>query len=101
MIVCLKRLQRYLQLLFLIYTEFKISVTNFVLYKTDFTIYTNNKVGWFMMFKAIFNDISVISWRSVFLLVEETGVPGENHRPVQSHLQTLLHNVVSSTPRYE
>jgi len=31
-----------------------------------------------------FNTISVISWWSV-LLVEETGVPGENHRPVVSH----------------
>ena len=30
-------------------------------------------------------------------LVEETGVPGENHRPVASHFQTLSHNVVSST----
>ena len=30
------------------------------------------------------NNISVISWQSV-LLVEETGVPGENHRPVTSH----------------
>jgi len=29
--------------------------------------------------------------------VDETGVPGENHRPVASHRQTLLHNVVSST----
>jgi hypothetical protein len=28
-------------------------------------------------------------------LVEETGVPGENHRPVTSHVQTLSHNVVS------
>jgi len=28
-----------------------------------------------MMFNATFNNISVISWRSV-LLVEETGVPG-------------------------
>jgi len=33
-----------------------------------------------MVFNATFNDISVISWRSV-LLVEEPGVPGENHRP--------------------
>jgi hypothetical protein len=30
-----------------------------------------------MVFNATFNNISVISWRSV-LLVEETGVPGEN-----------------------
>jgi hypothetical protein len=41
-----------------------------------------------MVFNATFNNISVISWRSV-LLVEETGVPGENHRPVASHWQTL------------
>ena len=37
-----------------------------------------------MVFNATFNNISVISWRSV-LLVEETGVPGENHQPVASH----------------
>jgi hypothetical protein len=30
-----------------------------------------------MVFKAAFNNISVLSWRSV-VLVEETGVPGEN-----------------------
>ena len=34
-------------------------------------------------------------------MVEETRVPGENHRPVTSQLQTLSHNVVSSTPRQE
>jgi hypothetical protein len=37
-----------------------------------------------MVFNATFNSISVISWRSI-LLLEETGVPGENHRPVASH----------------
>jgi hypothetical protein len=46
---------------------------------------------------ATFNNSSVISWRSV-LLVDETGVSGENHRPVASHWQTWSHNVVSSTP---
>jgi len=51
------------------------------------------------MDKATFNNISTISWQSV-LLVEETGVPGENHRPVASHWHTLLHNVVSSTPSH-
>jgi hypothetical protein len=40
------------------------------------------------------NNISVISWWSV-LLVEEAGVPRENHRPVASHWQTSSHNVVS------
>ena len=34
-------------------------------------------------------------------MVEETGIPGENHRPVASHLQTLSHNVVSSTSCHE
>ena len=35
-----------------------------------------------MVFNATINNISVISWRSI-LLVEETGVPGENkNRPV-------------------
>jgi hypothetical protein len=53
-----------------------------------------------MVVNATFNNISVISWRS-FLLVEETGVPGENHRSVASHRQALSHNVVSSTPRHE
>jgi len=36
------------------------------------------------VFDATFNNISVISWWSV-LLVEETGVPVENHRPATSH----------------
>ena len=45
-----------------------------------------------MVFNATFNNISVISRRSV----EETGVPG-----AASHWQTLSHNVVSSTPRHE
>ena len=57
-------------------------------------------VGWFMVFNATFNNISAISWWSI-LLVEETGVPGENHRHVASHRQILSHNVVSSTPRHE
>jgi hypothetical protein len=42
-------------------------------------------VGWFMLgLKCLtgttFNNISVVSWRSV-VLVAETGVAGENHRP--------------------
>jgi len=45
-----------------------------------------------MVFNVTFNNISVISWRSV-LLMEETEVPGENHRPVESHRQTLSHKV--------
>jgi len=47
-----------------------------------------------MVFNVTFNNISFISWRSV-LLVEETGVPGENHRPVASHWQTILKQSVT------
>jgi hypothetical protein len=43
------------------------------------------------MLNATFNNISV-------LLVEETGLPGENHRSAASRWQ-ISHNVVSSTPR--
>jgi hypothetical protein len=39
-----------------------------------------------------------LPWWSV-LLVEKTGIRGENHRPVGSHWQNLSHNVVSSTSR--
>jgi hypothetical protein len=53
-----------------------------------------------MVFNAFFNNISVISWRSV-LLVEETRVHAVICRPVASHWQTLSHNVASSTSRHE
>jgi hypothetical protein len=42
-----------------------------------------------MVFNATFNNISAISWRS-FLLVEETGVHGEN----QAHKE-LIHYSIS------
>ena len=45
-------------------------------------------IGW--GFNATFIHISVILERSV-LLVEESRVPGENHRPATSHRQTLSH----------
>jgi hypothetical protein len=35
-------------------------------------------------FNATFNNISVISWQSV-LLMEKSGVPGENKQPAGSH----------------
>ena len=46
--------------------------------------FVQNVVGWFVVFNATFNNISVISWWS-FLLVEEITVLGENHRLVASH----------------
>jgi hypothetical protein len=54
---------------------------------------TEEKIGVRVVaFNAPFNNISVISWQSV-LLVEETGVPGENHRPVARQCQTLSHKI--------
>ena len=43
---------------------------------------------WFTGFNPTFNNISVISWRSV-LLADKTGVHGESNWPVTSHWQTL------------
>ena len=54
-----------------------------------------------IVFTFTINNISVISWLSdiyYFFFVEETEVPGENHRPATSHWQK---NVVSSTFRHE
>jgi hypothetical protein len=39
---------------------------------------------YFWCFNATFSNISAISWQPV-LLVEEAGVPGENHRPWTSN----------------
>jgi hypothetical protein len=69
----------------------------------------NNKRKWsveiksgfrVMVFNPTFNNIFIISCRSV-LLVGVTRVPGEKHQPDASHWQTLSHNVVSNTPRRE
>ena len=40
-----------------------------------------------MVFNTTFNNISAMSWRSV-LLMEETWVPGENHRSAANHWQS-------------
>jgi hypothetical protein len=42
-----------------------------------------------MVVNAIFNNISVISWQSV-LLVQETGVPRENHQPAVGYFSFLI-----------
>jgi hypothetical protein len=61
--------------------------------------FTTIKEVWFgfMVFSATFNNISVISWRSV-LLGEKSGIPGENDQPVASHRQTLTNNVAHLVP---
>ena len=56
-----------------------------------------------LAFIAVFNNISVMSRRSV-LLVEETGVPGENHRTAAIHWQIyhiLLYRVDLDWPGFE
>ena len=63
-----------------------IRLRNIILHRTKWI-----GLVWFMVFNATFYNISVISWRSV-LLVEDTWVPRENHRPAASHWQTLSHN---------
>ena len=42
------------------------------------------ELRWGLMLNTTFNNISAISWQSI-LLVDETEVPGENHRSVASH----------------
>ena len=75
-----------------------------IILKFILEIYLNNwnwkKGVRVMVFNATFNNISAISWWSV-LLVQETEVSGENHRPAESYWQTLSHNVVSSIPHHE
>jgi len=51
-----------------------------VTYRTTKKLYVGLGLGVYVTI----SNISVISWWSV-LLVEETGVPRENHRPVTSH----------------
>jgi hypothetical protein len=44
-----------------------------------------------MVFNSTFNNISVISWRSVLVMEETTGLSQVTAK--------LLHNIVSTTPR--
>jgi hypothetical protein len=41
--------------------------------------------GWFIVFNATFNNISVFTWLSIFLL-EKTGIPGENRSLTLYHI---------------
>ena len=67
-----------------------------------FNNHMGNYVRWvrFILFNTALNNILDIQWWSLSL-VKETGVCGENHRPVTSNGQTLSLNVVLSTPRHE
>ena len=75
-----------------VFTNFN-NITVLVVWFTDARVSS----AMVMVFNDTFNNILVISRQSV-LLVEETGVPGENNWPVACYWQTLSHNVISSTP---
>jgi hypothetical protein len=42
------------------------------------------EIDWFLVFNTTFSNIWAIPWGPV-LVVEEAGVPGENHRPWASN----------------
>ena len=52
-------------------------------------------------YRCAFQSPSVFRWQKMPLLMEPTGVPGENHQPAAINWQMLSHNVASSTPRSE
>ena len=116
---CLSYLMKYNVIIHVVYFKQKMCrhfYYMYIMYMNNKIIYKVNNYFWWniqykniiffnnqgvrvmvMVFNTTFNNISVILWQSV-LLVEETGVPRESHRPAASHWQTLSHNVASSTP---
>jgi hypothetical protein len=72
--------RKYSKLLKYVFT-FLINITNIEMYVG---LGRCHLCEWVMVFNSTFNNISAISWRSV-LLVEETGIPGENDRLTTSH----------------
>jgi hypothetical protein len=70
------------------------TVTMCVIVSTIWLMGDDEWLSWFIVLNDTFNNVLFISGRSA-LLVKETGVPRENHRPVASHWQTLSHNIVT------
>jgi hypothetical protein len=56
----------------------KHSFSTFLKENSNFLIFNLSHLVWFLAPNTTFNNISVISWRSVSLM-EKTGVPGANH----------------------
>jgi hypothetical protein len=48
--------------------------------KLSTDIQNQHEENYFLCYNATFSNISAISWRPIFL-VEEAGVPRENHQP--------------------
>ena len=59
-------------------------------YKGNDYLSGSSQVDWFMVFNVTFNNISVISWRSL-LMVEETGVPDKSY-PIMLYRLNLVMN---------
>jgi hypothetical protein len=76
-----------------------------------YMFFQNRKIKYLFMLccKKIMNALLVYilllgisnRYTIIYLLMEETRVPGRNHRPVASHWQTLSHNVVSAWAGFE
>jgi hypothetical protein len=70
----------------LMYSDIQVKKSGISLSEIEYEHYNTNVVSftdmidWFLVFNATSINISAISWRPV-LVVEEAGVPGENHRP--------------------
>ena len=57
-------------------------------YLCNLCLFVHSRLFDFFVLNATFSNILAISWRSV-LVVEEAGVPGENHRQWASNWLTL------------
>jgi len=60
------------------------SLYMYVVFIHHLRLFCNLGLVWCMVLNATCNNISVVSWQSSQLMAE-TGLPGENHRPVASH----------------
>jgi hypothetical protein len=52
------------------------------------------------LLNATFSNISAISWRPV-LVMEEAGVPGEDHRPWASLFKIKSNQILNRQPSYK
>ena len=73
--------------MYILYVYILFSKPNVSSFKDEWTSGVQTTcVGWFIVFYATLNNISVILWRLyIVLLVVETRIPGENHRSVANH----------------